>query len=161
GRLVLRDHRSAATRRFGTIRAGRGRWSGYGRTRSGRAGARRLTVSRPFFRPASRSPLTKNGSREMTEIDTIPSGGGRTIAFRRAGQGPAVVLLHGITETGAIFEPLIERLRDGREVIVPDLAGHGDSFSPQVVSLDDIVADVARLIERLKLAAPLVVGHAY
>ncbi len=97
----------------------------------------------------------------MTEIDTIPGGDGRHHRLPPHGSGTPIVLLHGITETGAIYEPLIERLCDGHEVVVPDLAGHGASASARIVSMDDIVADVSRLIERLGLKSPLIVGHAY
>lgn len=47
--------------------------------------------------------------------------------MRRMGAGPRVVLVHGFTQTGATLGPLAERLAGSREVVLPDLPGHGGS----------------------------------
>jgi len=52
---------------------------------------------------------------------------GREIAYRRSGSGPAVLLVHGITNDSQSWAPVIGRLARDHDVIAPDLPGHGDS----------------------------------
>jgi len=46
---------------------------------------------------------------------------------QRSGQTPPVVLLHGFTQTGRSWEPVIERLDSRVEIFTPDAPGHGSS----------------------------------
>lgn len=46
------------------------------------------------------------------------------------GQGPVIVMLHGINSTGDDMLPLVELMRSDYRVIVPDLLGFGDSPKP-------------------------------
>jgi pimeloyl-ACP methyl ester carboxylesterase len=55
---------------------------------------------------------------------------GRRLAYREAGQDgrPALLLVHGITNSSATWAPITERLAArGLRVLAPDLPGHGDS----------------------------------
>lgn len=52
---------------------------------------------------------------------------GKRVAFRRAGSGPAIFLIHGITNSGQSWEPAMRLLARDFDVIAPDLPGHGDS----------------------------------
>jgi pimeloyl-ACP methyl ester carboxylesterase len=47
--------------------------------------------------------------------------------FTERGSGPPLLLVHGLMVTGAMFEPVIERLATRHRVVVPDLRGHGRS----------------------------------
>jgi 3-oxoadipate enol-lactonase len=49
------------------------------------------------------------------------------IFFRVDGEGEPLLLLHGLMAGGAMFDPLIELLRDRFRMLVPDLRGHGKS----------------------------------
>ena len=62
----------------------------------------------------------------MTEILTQTLHG-RDFAYRRSGSGPAVLLVHGITNDSQTWKPVIDRLSSDHDVIAPDLPGHGDS----------------------------------
>ena len=62
----------------------------------------------------------------MTEILTQTLHG-REMAYRRAGSGPAILLVHGITNDSQTWEPVIGRLARDHDVIAPDLPGHGSS----------------------------------
>lgn len=55
---------------------------------------------------------------------------GTTLHVRTAGEGPAVVLLHGYGETGDMWVPLAVELARNHRVIVPDLRGMGLSAKP-------------------------------
>src|SRR5450755_2328675 len=55
---------------------------------------------------------------------------GLKLHYLAAGQGPAVVLLHGYAETSRMWRPLIPLLAERFTVIAPDLPGIGDSAIP-------------------------------
>jgi 3-oxoadipate enol-lactonase len=47
--------------------------------------------------------------------------------YRVIGRGPPLVLLHGLMASGAMFDPLVDLLRDDFRLLIPDLRGHGQS----------------------------------
>ena len=49
------------------------------------------------------------------------------IHFSIKGDGPAIVLLHGYTESRHIWFDFTEKLSQNYTVIMPDLPGHGES----------------------------------
>ncbi len=49
------------------------------------------------------------------------------IFYRIEGEGEPLLLLHGLLVSGAMFDPLIELLREGFRMLIPDLRGHGKS----------------------------------
>src|SRR3712207_702503 len=51
-----------------------------------------------------------------------------------------VVLLHGFTQTGAAWEPVVRALGGGRGVVCPDLPGHGTMADRRPASFDAVVA---------------------
>src|SRR5439155_6602658 len=60
---------------------------------------------------------------------TVQARGVRT-AYREAGEGPPVVLLHGLGATNASMLPTLWDLARDHRVIAPDLPGFGDSGKP-------------------------------
>jgi pimeloyl-ACP methyl ester carboxylesterase len=56
---------------------------------------------------------------------------GHSVAYRQAGSGPVVVLVHGITSSSATWNRVIPGLARHFTVIAPDLAGHGESDKPK------------------------------
>jgi magnesium chelatase accessory protein len=52
---------------------------------------------------------------------------GARVAYREAGTGPPLVLLHSELLSHREFEPLVEHLRDRHRLVLPDLPLHGDS----------------------------------
>ncbi len=66
----------------------------------------------------------------MTHDRTVIASDGTSIAWSSQGSGTPVVLVHGITESAASFDPIVERLLASPmpiEVITLDLRGHGHS----------------------------------
>ena len=55
---------------------------------------------------------------------------GHRIAYRTAGEGPVVVLVHGMAGNSATWSHLIPALADRFTVVAPDLLGHGGSSKP-------------------------------
>ncbi|MFK7919659.1 MAG: alpha/beta fold hydrolase [Ilumatobacter sp.] len=70
-----------------------------------------------------------------------------------------VILVHGITESAATWEPLIEPLRSARRVVAMDLRGHGRSGTADRYDLEAMVGDVVAVAMSLGLERPHLVGH--
>lgn len=56
---------------------------------------------------------------------------GHRVAYRQAGSGPVVVLIHGITSDSATWERVMPYLARRFTVLAPDLVGHGASAKPR------------------------------
>jgi pimeloyl-ACP methyl ester carboxylesterase len=83
-----------------------------------------------------------------------------TLAYREAGSGNPLILLHGFCESEKIWNPLIQELSKYFRLILPDLPGHGQTpLLPQTGSLADIAADIIDLVKELDLVHPVVMGH--
>lgn len=89
--------------------------------------------------------------------------GGHTLAFRRAGQGQPVLLVHGITTHSFLFEGVMRRLLvpGGLDLVAVDLLGCGASDRPLDVSyaLKDQAELLVRFCAELGLGPVHVVGH--
>ncbi len=57
----------------------------------------------------------------------------------------AVILLHGFTNTGRSWDPVIAALGERYRAIAPDIRGHGDAADSEPVSVDAVIEDVAAL----------------
>jgi len=73
--------------------------------------------------------------------------------------GPAVLLLHGITDTWRSFEPVLPWLPSDWHVVSMTQRGHGGSSAAASYRTRDFAADVAALVATLELPPVLVVGH--
>ena len=81
-------------------------------------------------------------------------------AFRTAGSGPALLLLHGIGDSSDTWEPVIEELAQHYTVIAPDLLGHGRSDRPRAdYSIAAFACGMRDLISVLDVDRVTVVGH--
>jgi lipase len=75
--------------------------------------------------------------------------------------GPAVLVVHGVTNTGARYRRLAEEQLAGYRVVAPDLRGHGASTWEPPWSLDRHVEDLAETAEAAGLRRAAVVGHSF
>jgi pimeloyl-ACP methyl ester carboxylesterase len=83
-----------------------------------------------------------------------------SIEYFAAGEGSAVVLVHGITESRRAWDPLIAPLiADAHRVIALDLRGHGDSEAAAAYDPMSMAGDVAAVVAAEGITDPLVVGH--
>ena len=55
---------------------------------------------------------------------------GHQVSFRRGGQGPVLLLLHGIAGSSRTWREVMPMLAERYTVLAPDLIGHGDSAKP-------------------------------
>ncbi len=84
---------------------------------------------------------------------------GTTIAWSRFGTGEPVILVHGITESAASFDPITERLATTHQVVTFDLRGHGESGRAADYGLAAMASDIAAVTDAAELQRPHLVGH--
>ncbi|GGM23868.1 alpha/beta fold hydrolase [Dactylosporangium sucinum] len=85
--------------------------------------------------------------------------GVRVAARCQAGSGPPVVLLHGLASTSRWWDLVVAEL-PGRRLLRWDHRGHGLSSSPSAgYRVDVLAADAAAVLDTLRLAGCVVVGH--
>ena len=84
---------------------------------------------------------------------------GTSITWSTTGSGEPVVLVHGITESAASFDPITRRLGSTNEVITLDLRGHGESGLADTYDLGAMAGDVATVIAAAGATRPHLVGH--
>ena len=93
---------------------------------------------------------------ELREIDIH----GHCVAYRLAGAGPAVVLIHGVTSSSQTWTPVLDRLSEHHTVLVPDLLGHGASAKPRGdYSMGAFASGVRDLMMALDIPRATIVGH--
>jgi pimeloyl-ACP methyl ester carboxylesterase len=85
---------------------------------------------------------------------------GHQVSYRRAGDGPALLLLHGITDSSATWEGVAPGLAEHFTLIAPDLLGHGESATPRGdYSLGAHASGVRDILTALGIERVTVVGH--
>ena len=55
---------------------------------------------------------------------------GHEVSYRMAGEGPAILLIHGIAGSSTTWRAVMPALAEHYTVIAPDLLGHGHSAKP-------------------------------
>lgn len=85
---------------------------------------------------------------------------GHRRAYRKMGEGPALLLLHGIGDSSASWVPSMPDLAERYTVIAPDLLGHGNSARPRAdYSVAAYANGMRDLLEVLGVDRVTVVGH--
>jgi pimeloyl-ACP methyl ester carboxylesterase len=85
--------------------------------------------------------------------------GGRIHVVER-GQGPPLVLLHGIMLSSALWVHQLRDLADHHRVMAIDLRGHGQSLPGATgTSLQILAADVRAVLQALDIEHAVLVGH--
>jgi pimeloyl-ACP methyl ester carboxylesterase len=85
---------------------------------------------------------------------------GVRLHYLTMGHGPAVILLHGYTQTSRMWRPLIPRLAEKFRVIAPDLPGIGDSDIPgDGMDMKTAAVRIHALARSLGVERARVVGH--
>src|ERR1700760_2065835 len=95
----------------------------------------------------------------MTEFFDIE--GGR-IAYEVAGDGPLIVLAHGLGDHRQAYRFVIPQLvAAGFRVAAGDMRGHGESSlgAWKTISRTDVAGDLTALISHLGGGPAVVVGH--
>jgi len=85
-----------------------------------------------------------------------------TVAYRRAGKGVPLVLLHGGLSDGRSWTPQLESLAHDYDVVAWDAPGCGDSADPAAgLGLADYADAVAALVRALGIGPVHLAGHSF
>jgi pimeloyl-ACP methyl ester carboxylesterase len=86
---------------------------------------------------------------------------GHRVAYRLEGSGgDPIILIHGITASSQVWEPVWEQLVERHTVLAPDLLGHGQSAKPRGdYSMGAFASGIRDLAVWLDLGPATVVGH--
>lgn len=74
---------------------------------------------------------------------------GETLAFRRAGKGPALLLIHSLGTASWLWEGEIEAWKSHRDVIAFDCRGHGGSSARGGFTVRGVAEDLAAALDAL------------
>ncbi len=98
---------------------------------------------------------------ESTEVRSVTVHGYRR-AYRRAGSGPALLLLHGLGCDSSTWLPVMDALAKDYTVVAPDFLGHGMSDKPRADYSPGGYANGMRdLLTILSIDKVTVVGHSF
>lgn len=87
------------------------------------------------------------------------------LSVQDAGQGPALILLHGYPQNGMCWAKIAPAFAQSHRVIVPDLRGYGQSDAPpddaghHAYSKRQMAADIVVLMDALGLPDAMILGH--
>jgi len=89
----------------------------------------------------------------------IQSGAVR-IHYRRAGVGVPLIMVHGMTDSGACWQVWAEQFLPHYDVVLVDARGHGLSDTPEAhYAPHDHAEDIRAVITQLNLDRPFLMGH--
>jgi pimeloyl-ACP methyl ester carboxylesterase len=95
----------------------------------------------------------------MSETKFLELHGDR-VAYRDAGQGEALLLIHGMAGSSATWRSVIPQLSKKYRVVAPDLLGHGESAKPRGdYSLGAFAATLRDILDELGISRATVVGQ--
>jgi pimeloyl-ACP methyl ester carboxylesterase len=87
---------------------------------------------------------------------------GHSMAFRTAGSGPVLVLLHGMAGSSATWRHVIPILARDFTVVAPDFIGHGESAKPRTdYSLGAHASGVRDLMSALGHERGTIIGQSF
>lgn len=81
------------------------------------------------------------------------------LACSEVGNGPAVVLVHGMLGNGRNLQPLAQALSDSYRVLTPDLRNHGRSPHSQEMNYPALAADLITLLDKNEIGQAALIGH--
>lgn len=95
-------------------------------------------------------------------LDSVKLSNGVTLHYASQGPatGPAVIMIHGYSDSWFSFSRIMPLLPPDLRVIAPDLRGHGDSERPtNGYGIADMADDVIRLMDVLLVPKAVLIGH--
>lgn len=84
---------------------------------------------------------------------------GVRIRYLDKGNGPLLLLIHGLGATHADWQKQIDFFARVFRVIAPDLRGHGDSQGQGPFNIDRLATDLSLLLDHLQIGPLFVMGH--
>jgi len=121
----------------------------------------RVSVGRPECRDKGSIEAMPTNSTEKFAIEHIAIHG-HQIGFRRGGQGPVLLLLHGIAGSSLTWVPAMRLLEGDYTMLAPDFLGHGTSEKPLGdYSLGNLATVMRDFLSLLGIDRATVVGQSF
>jgi esterase len=79
--------------------------------------------------------------------------------FRTYGQGPPIIILHGLFGLSDNWVTIGKKLASNYKVYIPDLRNHGQSPHSPVFDFPSLEDDLLEFIETHELEKPVIIGH--
>jgi len=102
----------------------------------------------------------------LRHSNLVPAGGiygdklmALQLAFESTGEGPPVVILHGLFGSSRNWRSIANALAPRYRVLCVDLRNHGSSPWATTMSYPEMAEDVALLIESQQLERPVLIAH--
>jgi pimeloyl-ACP methyl ester carboxylesterase len=94
------------------------------------------------------------------ELGRANLGNDLRLQYAERGRGPAIIFVHGYSDSWYSFESIMRRLPDDVRALAPTQRGHGDSDRPKSgYGIEDFGADVVRFMDAVGVASAALVGH--
>jgi pimeloyl-ACP methyl ester carboxylesterase len=120
---------------------------------------RRVLLSLTFA-AFSMQGLARATTGDSTIVSRTAEVEGVKLHYLTAGHGPALILLHGYTQTSRMWRPVMPRFAEKFTVIAPDLPGIGDSAIPESgLDMASAAVRIHALARSLGVQKARVVGH--
>src|SRR6266545_3156736 len=121
------------------------------------AGAHQGSLGEPHDRQARRWQMSQTLRFATADLET-----GLRLRYAEQGDptGPAIILLHGYSDSWFSWSEVLPRLSPAYHVFALDQRGHGDSERPaDGYGVSDFAADVLAFMNAAGLPTATVVGH--
>jgi pimeloyl-ACP methyl ester carboxylesterase len=93
-------------------------------------------------------------------MEQAVSNDGTVIAYRRSGEGPPLVLVHGTSATHTRWEPILPALEQQYMIIAVDRRGRGASGEASSYAIEREFEDIAAVVDSLSNPVHLL-GHSF
>jgi pimeloyl-ACP methyl ester carboxylesterase len=113
-------------------------------------------AERPVDVPSSGATARARGG----QVETITSKDGTQIAYRRSGEGPPLVLVHGAAADHGRWSPVLPALEERFTVYAIDRRGRGGSGDADGYAIEREFEDVASVVDSIGDPVNLL-GHSY
>lgn len=82
------------------------------------------------------------------------------INYRKTGNGPVLVLLHGFPENGKLWDNIVSVLAHDFTIIIPDFPGSGDSaFIGEDLTMEQMADSVKAVLDKETVKEAVIAGH--
>lgn len=85
---------------------------------------------------------------------------GIDVQYYQVGDGPPLVLAHGLFDNGRCWAPVVAELKTDFTVTMYDARGHGGTDAPETgYGIEDRATDLLGVLDALSITKPVVLGH--
>ncbi|MEO3827799.1 alpha/beta fold hydrolase [Actinomadura sp. B10D3] len=103
--------------------------------------------------------LEEHGIANPPQLHRVRLADHETVVAQKGDRGPAVILSHSLGVDWRMWEPIMERLSDGRRVFAYDFRGHGAAAgAPRPFTMDGLAADMLGVLDAFDVERAHVVG---